>query len=56
MFAFQSLGEATWMTLAFVGMGIWALNRMFKKFDSEGKIKKTAEAGVVGLISRWFQK
>lgn len=56
MFAFESVGEGTFFILLFVGTGLWAMSRQFKKFDSEGKIQKTAQEGIMGMVSRFFKK
>ena len=52
----ESLGEGTFFLLLFVGTGLWAMNRQFQKFDKEGKIQKTAQEGIMGVVSRFFKK
>ena len=51
----SSFSEGVFMTILFVGMGVWALRRLFNQFDKDGKIKQVAQDGVAGKIKRWLQ-
>jgi len=52
----SSFSEGVFMTILFVGAGVWALRRLFGQFDKDGKIKTAAQDGVADWITRRLKK
>jgi hypothetical protein len=51
----SGFGESFFWMLMFIGIGLWAMGRLLKKNDPEGKVKGAAVNGLVSLISRWLK-
>ena len=51
----SSVSEGVFWTLMFVGVGIWAMRRIFGQFDSKGEIKGAAQKGIISMIGRWLK-
>ena len=52
----SSFGEGVFLTILFIGAGIWALRRLFAQFDNDSKIKETLKDGVADKIKSWLSK
>ena len=55
LFASSSFGEGVFMTILFVGAGIWAIRKVLGDWDTGGKIKNTAQDGIADWIKRKLQ-
>jgi len=49
MFATSFQEHVGWMIL-FMGMGLWALNRVLTKADPDGKVKGAAKGKILGWL------
>jgi hypothetical protein len=52
----SSFSEGVFMTILFVGVGVWSLRRLFGQFDKGGKIKDAAQDGLADWITRKLKK
>ena len=55
LFASSSFGEGVFLTIMFVGAGIWALRKVLGGIDKDGKIKKAATDEAADWIKRKFR-
>jgi hypothetical protein len=56
LFASNAFGEGVFMTILFVGAGVWAFSHVLGKIDKGGKIKKAATDETADWIRRLFKK
>jgi len=50
LFASSSFGEGVFMTILFVGAGIWAIRKVLGDWDKDGKLNEA----VKGRVKDWL--
>jgi hypothetical protein len=55
LFAFGGLGEAVLGIALLFGGFAWAMGKLAKKTDPDGKIKKATTDGIVKMLGRWLK-
>ena len=51
LFASSSFGEGVFMTILFVGAGIWAIRKVLRDWDKDGKLNES----VKGRVKDWLE-
>ena len=51
----QGFGESVFWSFVFLAIGLGAVGRLFKKFDTGGQVQDAAKKGIINVISRWLK-